>query len=164
VRLLLDRCQADRSKPNVTALAAVRGHVDVLRLLLEKWPEGDRGEALAFAVMLGHGACASLLLGACFRWTRRVVRILRSLPNATLRDLAYWFARSHGVAGQDSQSEVSLWEGVRAMVEDESTPVAAVKILAHWVEREPISVPEAGAEFWAMMREAAGIPPDSGLD
>jgi hypothetical protein len=155
VRPLLDRWQADGSQPCAKALAAAHGHVDVLRLLLGKWPSGDRGEALAFAMMLGHHACASLLVGARFGWTPHVVQTFGDLTDGDLRGLTNWFGRSRGVAGRDSREEVSLWEGVRAMVEGDGTPVAAIQMLARWVERESISVPPTDAEFWATMREGA---------
>jgi ankyrin repeat protein len=74
VRLLLDRCEGDVSSPNVIVLAAMCGHVDVLRLLLRKLPHCDHDEALMIARVLGHSACASLLVGARFRLSPHLMR------------------------------------------------------------------------------------------
>jgi hypothetical protein len=100
----------------VTTLAALRGHADVLRVLVEKWPTGDRGEALAVAICMGHDACAAVLRETRCAIACRVVRLMHRLPNRALQRMAMWFGRSGGIGGQRSMWNGTLSEGVRAMV------------------------------------------------
>jgi hypothetical protein len=61
-------------------LAALSGHVDVLRALLVKWPEADRDEAFSMAFARNDGACLRVLGERSFVWISPVFLLLQSLP------------------------------------------------------------------------------------
>jgi hypothetical protein len=97
-------------------LAASYGPLDLLKVLLEKFPERSKGEVLAYAVCCGRPECSSVLAGATFEWSKMVVEQLEFLDDVGLRKVAEWFRRSGDGAGCALQCEASMWWGVRAMI------------------------------------------------
>jgi hypothetical protein len=100
VRLLLEGTDEDESEPSVLELAAGWGYWDVVRALRVKWPEGDAGEAFAFAACLGQEEGAAGLRGMTFKWSERVVKLVTGLPVEVLGRVAKWFGRTWGEAGR----------------------------------------------------------------
>jgi hypothetical protein len=113
-------------------MAAAEGHADVLRLLLERLPGGENGEALAYAVCFGHSACMSLLKETRFAWTGWVMRLLGVLGREGLRRVAWWYGASGGIAGRRRGECESLCAGVRALALDGEAPGELVRL---YVER-----------------------------
>jgi hypothetical protein len=76
-RAITEVVEADESDPPVLTLAAVSGHVDLLLLFLEKWPEASTDEAFTLSTVLGHVTAARMLgRRSLFSWGRRVWKVL----------------------------------------------------------------------------------------
>lgn len=140
--LLLPRFEYDTGEPAATPLAALRGHTDVLKALLTKWPDGGREEALALAICGGHAQCEALLVGTRFGWSQFVVRRVEELPAHMLEEVVLWFGRTGGVAGGMSGGATTLFAGVRTVIMNCQAPDAIVltclkKLGAEWIPAVP---------------------------
>jgi hypothetical protein len=107
----------DRSEPSAVVLAVWRGHADILRLLVQKWPDASRDEAFSLALVRQDAACLRVLGPAKFVWSPLVISLLHVLPSAALASVC----RAHDLTlqavsdfGEFAGSRV--WAGVQSML------------------------------------------------
>jgi hypothetical protein len=127
-------------------LAAVGGHVDILRLLLaespEPWEQGALSLALFWAICYGRRECVVVLVraGAVIRvtrgtlkWTKANVGWVGRMDRAAMIRLASLFADGSVRAFLSGQSERNLCAGIRGLV----VGSAPFPVLRQYIRRFP---------------------------
>jgi hypothetical protein len=133
------------------------GHVDILRVVLLKWPKADCDEAFSIAFVKRDEPTRRVIGARSFVWTPLVVRLLERLPEREMERVCASYDLTEAAVTSEVWSRASMggriWSGVKArLLRGSATRFVVEAAAGSW----PCAVLGAkwrgDAEFWSLVR------------
>jgi hypothetical protein len=133
------------------------GHVDILRVVLLKWPKADCDEAFSIAFVKRDEPTRRVIGARSFVWIPLVIGLLQRLPEREMERVCASYDLTEAAVTNDMWTGASMggriWSGVRAMLLRGSATRLVVEAAAGcWLSAVLVAKWRGDAEFWSFVR------------